>query len=242
MAILRHDVAKKQHRERAQPNERKKWGLLEKKKDYKLRAQDYHKKEAYLKHLKNKVSERNPDEYHHGMVNKKTDNRGIVISERGNEELSNSAAKLLKTQDSGYVKTLHDTESRKIEKLEADLMFKSQGNHKVFVDSTDDAQKFSAAKYFHTDPSLVNRRENRLRKSQLESKELEAGTELTENLNKKRMQKYKELNRRSQRKEELGKVQQEMNLQRELMKKGDKKKTVDKDGKVSWKWKNVRKK
>lgn len=246
MAVLRHDVSKKQHRERSQPLERKKWGLLEKKKDYQLRSQDFHRKEAHLKLLRKKAKERNPDEYHHGMVNKKTDKHGVLVSERGNEELSNSAAKLLKTQDSGYIKTLHDVEAKKIEKLESQLMFKAQGKHQVFVDSVEEAEGFSAAKHFKTDASLINRRENRLRRSQLEEDEHIIHGDVNGNSpvvnDKKRLQKYKELARRMERKQELETVQSEMDLQRELMKKGDKKKVVGKDGKTSWKWKNVRKK
>uniref|UniRef100_A0A060TCM8 U3 small nucleolar RNA-associated protein 11 n=1 Tax=Blastobotrys adeninivorans TaxID=409370 RepID=A0A060TCM8_BLAAD len=241
---LRHNIAKKQHRERSQPLERRKWGLLEKKKDYQLRSKDFHRKEAALKLLRKKASERNPDEYHHGMNSQKTDKNGILITDRGNEVLSNSGAKLLKTQDSGYVRTLNGTEQNKIKKLESQLLFESQGNHTIFVDSEEDAKSFSAAKYFDTDPTMVNRRENRLKKSQLEQLDDKVdfmNEDDKEYLERKRMSKFKELKRRMERQQELATVQQEMDLQRELMKKGEKKKVV-KDGKVTWKWKNVRKK
>ena len=46
---------------------RRKYGLLEKKKDYLLRANDYHKKEAALQHLRRKAEERNPDEFYFAM-------------------------------------------------------------------------------------------------------------------------------------------------------------------------------
>ncbi|ANB13944.1 Utp11p [Sugiyamaella lignohabitans] len=249
MVALTHNIAKKQHRERAQPTERRKWGLLEKKKDYKLRSQDFHKKENHLKLLRRKATERNPDEFYHSMVNKKTDNRGILITERGNEVLSNGAAQLLKTQDSSYVRTLTSGEIRKIEKLETELTFGGQGEHTVFVDSDSQAKSFDAAEYFGTHKSLLNRRENRLRKNQLEEQDLSKTTliptdvdERTEQkLRKQKMAKYKELDQRLERQQQLSQVQQQMDLQRELMKKGDKKKIITKDGKQTWKWKNVRK-
>jgi U3 small nucleolar RNA-associated protein 11 len=237
MAPLRHDVAKKQHRERAQPLERRKYGLLEKKKDYKLRSADFHRKDAQLKLLRKKATERNPDEFSHGMINSRTDKNGVLISDRGNQVLSVDAAKLLKTQDSGYVRTLASRERQQIDKLESGLLFSAEGNHTVFVDDERSAKEFDPAKHFDTDASLVNRRENRLRVSQLERSELsESKVD-----DRKRASKFKELGRRLDRQTELVKVQQEMDLQRELMKKGDKKK-VEKDGKVFYKWKAVRKK
>jgi U3 small nucleolar RNA-associated protein 11 len=234
--VLRHDIAKKQHRERAQPLERRKWGLLEKKKDYKLRAQDFHRKEAHLKLLRKKATERNPDEFYHSMTSNRTDRRGILVVDRGNQVLTNDQAKLLKTQDSGYIRTLTNSERRKIDKLESEVMFQSNGSHTVFVDSEESAEAFSPAKYFDTDESLLNRRENRLRKSQLENGVLEERV-VDE---KERLLKFKELDQRLDRQNDLTTVQLEMDLQRELMKKGDKKR-IEKDGKTFYKWKNVRK-
>lgn len=57
---------------------RRKYGLLEKKKDYVLRARDFHRKEKALKSLKRKAEERNPDEFYFAMENAAT-NRGVHI-------------------------------------------------------------------------------------------------------------------------------------------------------------------
>ena len=83
---------------------------------YRKSSIDYHKKQAALKALKEKAKLHNPDEYYHAMTRKKTDDKGILISERDNEVLSVEQAKLLKTQDVNYIRTMRLNELKKIEK------------------------------------------------------------------------------------------------------------------------------
>jgi len=62
-------------------------------------------------------------------------------------------------------------------------------------------------------------------------------------LQKKRLARYKELSARIRRQEELRKVEQELQTQKNLMGKGRRKKVgTDKDGLAIYKWKNERKK
>lgn len=242
MAKLVHDVQKKQHRERGQLTSRAKYGLLEKKKDYQLRARDYHKKQATLKTLKAKATQRNPDEYYHAMVSKKTDDKGFLVSERDTEVLSTDQVKLLKTQDSAYIKTLRSQELQKIQKLEKTLQFKASGGHTVFVDSIEEKQKFSAATHFGTDKNMLGNRENRIKLDQLQSNKLLV-PELAskESLDKKRIKKFSNLQEHLKRQEKLKEVEERMNIQREGMKKGDKKRVVDALGRTSYKFKKCRK-
>jgi len=82
MSSLRNAVKRKTHKERSQPIARQKFGLLEKKKDYKERSNDYHKKEDRLRAMSERVEMRNPDEYYFGM------NRSKVKDGKHRSELS----------------------------------------------------------------------------------------------------------------------------------------------------------
>lgn len=76
MSSLKGIVKTRTYRERSQPAARAKLGLLEKHKDYKLRANDFHKKQDALNVLKEKAAFKNPDEFYYKMANTKTKVRG----------------------------------------------------------------------------------------------------------------------------------------------------------------------
>ncbi|KAH3678562.1 hypothetical protein WICMUC_001371 [Wickerhamomyces mucosus] len=242
MAKLVHNIQKKQHRERSQPGERARFGLLEKKKDYQLRSKDYHKKQAVLKTLKNKIATRNPDEYYHAMVNKKTDDRGILISERDAEVLSTGQVKLLKTQDLNYIKNLKNQENSKIDRLQNELLFKSQGKHTVFVNDVKEKKDFDVAKHFDTDIKLINKKENRLKLNQLiDNKTPIIDEEILESIEKKKVKKFKNLQSHLNRSNELNEIEERMNIQKNGMENGNKFKIVDAKGRSSFKFKKQRK-
>jgi U3 small nucleolar RNA-associated protein 11 len=76
-ASLRNAMKRRTHKERAQPaKRRKRFGLLEKHKDYVERAKNYRQKRGRLRVLKEKAASRNPDEFYFGMVHGKT-NKGV---------------------------------------------------------------------------------------------------------------------------------------------------------------------
>ena len=110
------------YRERNQPQERNKLGLLEKKKDYQKRSQDYNKKKATLKSLRAKAAEFNEDEFAYGMLSRQMSTKwshgskwsGLVNGDRGNKALSVDAARLLKTQDVGYLRTMRSVAQKEV--------------------------------------------------------------------------------------------------------------------------------
>ncbi|KAK4101600.1 U3 small nucleolar RNA-associated protein 11 [Parathielavia hyrcaniae] len=127
MSSLRNSVQRRSHRERAQPLERQRLGLLEKKKDYQKRAKDYGKKKAVLKSLRQKAAGRNEDEFYFGMMSRKgpgsaiTRGRsftGAVDGDRGNRAMDVDLVRLLKTQDLGYVRTMRNVAAKEVRELE----------------------------------------------------------------------------------------------------------------------------
>ncbi|KAA8651626.1 hypothetical protein EYZ11_004899 [Aspergillus tanneri] len=123
MSSMRNAVQRRNHRERGQLQGREKWGILEKHKDYSLRAKDYNVKKAKLKRLEEKVRDRNPDEFAFGMMSSQSQRQGKHGA--GNRAsaagLSHDAIKLLKTQDAGYLRTVGERVRRQMEKLEQEV-------------------------------------------------------------------------------------------------------------------------
>ncbi|KAG9290309.1 hypothetical protein G9A89_007040 [Geosiphon pyriformis] len=259
MSSLRNAVQRRNHKERAQPYHRERYGLLEKHKDYVLRAQDYHSKEARLKQMREKAHFRNPDEFYFKMINTKT-KEGKHIVERNNA-FSGDLVKLLKSQDLNYVKIQRDIGKKKIEKLQSELQFlsankgeedsnqdkpnSSESNHIIFFDTQDEIIDFDPAKHFDTLPELVKRKFNRPRLETLEKEVLVKPEDQKQLkiLRKERIHKYQELADRLEREVNFTNLEQELVTQKNLMTKGPRKKIgVDKNGLAIYKWKNERKK
>ena len=118
MSSMRNAVTRRPHKERAQPASRSKWGLLEKHKDYSLRAQDYNTKKKKLAALTSKVRDRHPDEFAYGMIKKKQGEHG-----KGGDEnrLSHDAVQLMKSQDAGYLRTALAKGRKDMRRVEEEL-------------------------------------------------------------------------------------------------------------------------
>lgn len=104
------------HRERAQPANRTKFGILEKKKDYVLRARDFQSKKKRLHSMKVKAAYKNPDEFYFGMVKSRIDKKsGKVRQEADHEKLSGEVIKLMKSQDLQHIQEMIRVNSAKLE-------------------------------------------------------------------------------------------------------------------------------
>ncbi|KAM3506353.1 hypothetical protein MY10362_002412 [Beauveria mimosiformis] len=150
MSSMRNAVDRRVHRERAQPLERRRLGLLEKHKDYSKRAKDYNKKKAQLKSLRVKAAERNEDEFYFGMMSRKgpgsriKDGKrwtGTVQGDRGNKVLDMETARLLKTQDMGYIRTMKQVITKEIAKLEEQVVM-TRGMDRLGEDEDDEGDDF----------------------------------------------------------------------------------------------------
>ncbi|KAK5992428.1 U3 small nucleolar RNA-associated protein 11 [Cladobotryum mycophilum] len=147
MSSMRNAVQRRPHRERAQPLERRRLGLLEKHKDYSLRSKDYNKKKTQLKSLRDKAAERNEDEFYFGMMSRKgpgsklKDGRrwsGAVEGDRGNKAMDLDTVRLLKTQDLGYVRTMKQVAAKELARLEEQVVLTKGLENLDQVDEDDD--------------------------------------------------------------------------------------------------------
>ncbi|KAH8997313.1 u3 small nucleolar RNA-associated protein 11 [Lactarius akahatsu] len=133
MSSLRNSLHRRNHKERSQLSHRQRFGILEKHKDYVLRARDYHSKQDRIQRLRQKAADRNKDEFYFGMNRQKTQ-EGVHIQDRGNASLPVDMVKILKTQDENYVRTMRAAGLKKIEKLKDQLSALAD----LFVPSTKD--------------------------------------------------------------------------------------------------------
>ncbi|KAE8680364.1 putative U3 small nucleolar RNA-associated protein 11 [Hibiscus syriacus] len=198
MSSLRNAISRRAHKERAQPSSRKKFGLLEKHKDYVVRAKAFHKKEETLRKLKEKAAFRNPDEFYFQMIKTRTVD-GVHKPENQANKYSQEELMLMKTQDIGYILQKLQSERKKVEKLTAVL-------HSV------DNHPSNRHIYYAED-----REEARELQSQaLESKVTLLSGDIPDHIKRKTATSYRELEARKSRVNQLEKLYMEMSLKKEL--------------------------
>lgn len=238
------------HRERGQLASRMHLGLLEKKKDYKLRARDYQTKQQRLKQLRQKALDKNPDEFYFKMINSSLKDGEHQEVEKV-DELTPEQMKLMQHQDINYIKHKLSTERKRIAKLKSDLHLldvdgKPKNKHTFFVDTKKDVKRFDVAKHLETAPELLNRTYNIPRLGDLKCKNLSGSVDKKslEIIAKERKKTYKELTKRIERESELSVIIQKMEVKKQLMEKKQKFTKVRDETKSSaavYKWVQERK-
>lgn len=204
------------HRERHQPEARKHLGLLEKKKDYKVRAQDRNEKQETLKLLRKRALNKNPDEFYHHMINSKIADDGHREKDK-DEDISLEQMKLMETQDTAYISMKRTIEYNKIKRLQSHLHMidtadRTKNKHIFFVDGEKELENFDLAERLQTHPALLARKSNRIRLTDLDKMQLDIDEETIVKLNAEREKSYKELDTRIKREKELGKAQRKLQL------------------------------
>lgn len=204
------------HRERRQPEARESLGLLEKKKDYKLRATDRAEKQETLKLLRKRALNKNPDEFYHHMVNSKLRDDEHHEEDK-DEDLTPDQIKLMETQDKKYISMKRTIEGNKIKRLQShlhmtDLSDRTNNQHIFFLEDGSELKNFDLAERLDTHPALVSRKSNRMRLKDLDKMNLDVDEATIARLNEARDKSYKELDKRIDRERELAKVQRKMEL------------------------------
>lgn len=238
----------KTHRERHQPESRKHLGLLEKKKDYVKRAQDYNEKQETLRLLRKRALNRNPEEFYHHMINAKVTD-GVHHDKDTSDEHTREQIQLMETQDIRYVNLKRTQEMKRIERLQSQLHLidvnnKPKNKHKYFFDNRHEAEQFKKTQHTQAQHSATvgNYTLEQLSERPLEHIEpdrLAAVTSKRENM-------YKDLAARIHREKQLAVVQQKLEMKRHLQTKRrclppSKVQAATKDTAPLYKWKPQRK-
>ncbi|XP_070768423.1 probable U3 small nucleolar RNA-associated protein 11 isoform X2 [Enoplosus armatus] len=218
----------KNHHERSQPGFRKHLGLLEKKKDYKLRADDYHKKQNTLSALRKKALEKNPDEFYFKMISSELKD-GVHVAKNAEVEVTEEQRKMMRTQDIKYVEMKRVAEAKKIERLKGELHLldadsKQKNSHTFFVDSKKEVQSFDLANHLNTVPELVDRVYNRPTLQTLETKSIRGAVQprTVKKLARQRKHQYKILSQRIDREKKMFVISQKIQTRKDLQDKNKK--------------------
>ncbi|KAF7457469.1 U3 small nucleolar RNA-associated protein 11 [Cryptosporidium felis] len=242
MSSLKHSVHRRVHLERATPVDRLRFGILERKKDYKVRAKRYHEKENLFRSLSEKARTRNPEEFDFGMVNSKLVNGRYkkMDSKPSNGDLTSVEKKLAESQNLNYVNFRKSIDDKKIERLEKELSLFGQSvkrNHILF-DPDDDTATNQIPQGRNSD-TLRTKTDSRI---PVNANNFDKFEHLPDKVANTLTKSYKILNDTIARSRNLGRVSKHLELQKNLQSKGKKKKVLRKDGNFDYVWFPKRKK
>ena len=212
-------IPRRKYRERGQNERRKKLGFLEKKKDYKIRAEDYHEKEKKYKNLKEAARTRNPDEFYHKMIKAKIiDGEHVQFPDDKNLE-----QKLVtNTQFINLVNFKKSQLEKEAEKMKIRLQLNKdvfeEGNKSTHTFYYEDEDEYLEEQQKEKENELLNKKRNLSIDNNDEEQENEE--KLTPE-NKQLINTYKQ---RKKHIKQLEQISQGLQEQKELLKGGKKKK------------------
>lgn len=213
-------IPRRKYRERGQTERRKKLGFLEKKQDYKIRAEDYHAKEKKYKNLKEAARTRNPDEFYHKMIKAKIiDGEHVQFPEDKNLE-----QKLVtNTQFINLVNFKKSQLEKEAEKMKIRLQLNKDifegGNKSIHTLYYDDEDEYFEEQKKEKENEFLNKK----RKNDEEEQDDNNDKKITPE-NKQLINTYKQRKKHINQLEQISKGLQE---QKELLKGGKKKKIGD---------------
>jgi len=240
-------------------------GLLEKHKDYKQRAVNYHKKEKRLTALKEKAGMRNPDEFYFGMNNAEVkDGKHRSTDKKHMEDnaatLGPEAVRVMKTQDLKYLRAAIERERKKGGRMKAGLQSVGVGGGKktLFREREEEAgedwgeergegggeeeEEEGYDEEYDLDIEGLKAGQKKVLTEREEKKAKRKERKAGEMLTKEKVKAYAEMNAREARRVELEKVLKVMELERNLQGGGRKRKVGEgKDGVGVFKWRRQRK-
>jgi U3 small nucleolar RNA-associated protein 11 len=252
---LKRFLKHRDKKERGQLTHRKHLGLLEKKKDYKVRSSDYRKKRDRIRLLQSKAELRNEDEYNSGMLQNVVDSNGNVITTQ-QKHRSSERMKRDKEVDVSFLKQKIKIRKKHLEQQKNQLaaldhLDTAKRTHVVFVDDEDQFKNWKAHEHFNTLPELMKRSHNRLTVDQLEDDIIlnKVTPGLLKRADKAKALAYQEIRDDEKVLREMEKAEKKATLQRNLMAGGRYTKIIKKDifgdeikSKTRYKWKEERRK
>ncbi|KAJ6218051.1 hypothetical protein RDWZM_009208 [Blomia tropicalis] len=223
-------------------------GFLERKKDYKVRATEYKRRQDIFTKLRKKTLEKNPNEFYFHMKKSHLVN-GVhqeIRDDDDEEGPSPNELKLMQSQDLNYINYKRTIDLKKIDKWQSELHLidcgeKPVNKHLFFVESDKEKKKFNVAKKMKIDPELLKMGFNFANPDAIKNvsvEDVQASNEVKE-------LKYRRLNNRIEREKFLKTLTDRMEIKKQLLNKNQKAKKVQngKKGKAPvYKWKTERKK
>lgn len=220
------------HKERQQPEARRKLGFLEHKKDYKRRARDFQSKSNVIKKLRRKALDKNPDEFYFHMLNSQVLDGIHHDKDKDADESTPAQKKLMRTQDLQYVTHKWVAERNKVDRLTSTLHFpdleaSTCRSHIIFEEDTDG------------DVIAIEKpKSETLRK-------IDGEDPLQRRIERHRQKAYKELEQRQQRERELRATRDKLIMRKRLAEGGEPPRRISKGTNAQapvYKWEYVRKK